>query len=241
MVSGPITSWQIDGENVKTVWFHFLGLQNQCGWRLQPGNLKRFAPWKKNYDQLSILKSRDITLPTKLCLVKVMVFPVAMYGCESWTIKKAEILLHWCIGEDSREEFQPFNPKGNQSWIFTGRTDADAEVPILWPLDAKNWLIRKDPDVGKRLKAGGEGDNKDEMVGWHHWLSGHEFEQVPGDGDGQGSLACCSPWGCKKSDMTERMNWTKHFLVALPQLTNSRSPNHPFFCLVTSPQFVALC
>ena len=180
------------------------------------------APWKKSYDQLSILKSRDITLPTKLCLVKVMVFPVAMYGCESWTIKKAEILLHWCIGEDSWEEFQPFNPKGNQSWIFTGRTDADAEAPILGLPDAKNWLIGKDLDAGQDWRHEEKGMSEDEMVGWHHWLNGHEFEQAFGVGDGQGGLVCCSPWGHKESDMTE---WLKNknrdlILTTIPPLCN---------------------
>ena len=152
-------------------------------------------------------------MPTKLCLVKVMVFPVAMYGCESWTIKKAEILLHWCIGEDSWEEFQPVNPKGNQSWIFTGRTDADAEVPILWPLDAKNWLIRKDPDAGKDWNQEEKGTTQDEKAGWHHWPDGHEFEQISGVGDGQGSLPSCSPWGHRvRHDSATELNWTHNTL-----------------------------
>ena len=156
------------------------------------------------------------------------------------------MLLNCGVGEDSWESLglqgdQPVHPKGDQSWVFIGRTDVEAETPVLWLPDVKNWLTGKDPDAGKDWRREEKWTTEDEMVGWHHWLNGCEFEQIPGDGDGQGSLACCSPWGCKKSDMTERMNWTKHFLVALPQLTNSRSPNHPFFCLVTSPQFVALC
>ena len=91
------------------------------------------------------------------------------------------------------KEIQPVNPKGNQSWIFIGRTDAEAEAPIHWPLDAKSRLIRKDPDVGKDWRQEEKGTTEDEMVGWHHRLNGHEFEQTPGDGEGQGSLACCSP------------------------------------------------
>ena len=156
----------------------------------------------------SILKSRDITLPTKVHLVKAMVFPVVMCGCESWTIKKAECwridafeLWHWrrCLSPLDSKEIQPVNPRGNQSWIFTGWTDAEAETPILWPPDAKHWLIWKDPDAGKDWGQEEKGMTEDEMVGWYHWVDGHEFEQAPWVGDGQGSLVCCSPWGCKES------------------------------------------
>ena len=100
-------------------------------------------------------------------------------------------------------EVKPVNPKGNQPWIFPGRTVAEA--PILWPPDAKNWLIEKDPDVGKDGWQEEKGMTEDEMVGWHHQLNGHEFEQAPGDSEGQGSLACCSPWGCRESEMTEQL------------------------------------
>ena len=105
------------------------------------------------------------------------------------------------------KEIQPVYSKGNQSWIFIGRTDAEAETPILWPPDAKNWLIWEDPFAGKDWRQEEKGMTEDEMVGWHHQLDGHEFEQVLGVGDGQGGLACCSPWGCKDSDMTEWLNW----------------------------------
>ena len=101
------------------------------------------------------------------------------------------------------KEIKPVNPKGNQSWIFTGGIDTKAEAPVLWPPDAKNWLIGKDPDAGKDWRQEEKGMTEDEMVGWHHWLNGHEFEQAPGDGEGQGSLACCSPWGHQESDITE--------------------------------------
>ena len=107
------------------------------------------------------------------------------------------------------KEIKPVNPKGNQSWIFIGRNDALAEAPILWPPDVKNWLIEKDLDAGKDWSQEEKGSTEDEMVGWHHWLYGHEFEWAPGVGDGQGSLACCSPWDHKESDMTEQMNWTE--------------------------------
>ena len=106
------------------------------------------------------------------------------------------------------KEIKPVNHKGDQSWIFIGRTDAEAEAPILWPPDMKNWFIGKDPDAGKDWRQEEKGMTEDEMVGWHHWLNGHEFEQALGVSDGQGSLACCSPWDCKESDTTEWLNWS---------------------------------
>ena len=164
----------------------------------------------------SMLKSRDITLAIKVRLVKAMVFPV-VYGSESWTIKKAECrridaFELWCWRRLLRvpldyKEIQPVHPKGNQSWIFIGRTDVEAETPILWPPDAKNWFIWKDSfDVGKDWRQEEKGMTKDEMVGWHHQLNWHELEQALGVAEGQGSLVCCSPWGCKGSDMTEQLN-----------------------------------
>ena len=145
-----------------------------------------------------------------------MVYTVVMYGCDSWTIKKAELqkidsFELWCWRRlfesplDCRK-IKPVNPKRNQFWILFGRTDAKAEAPILWPSDAKSGLTGKDPDVGKDWGRKRRGWQKVEMVGWHHQLNGHEFEQAPGVGDGQGNLACCSPWGRKKSDTTERLN-----------------------------------
>ena len=107
------------------------------------------------------------------------------------------------------KEIQPVHPKGDQSWVFIGRTDVEAEGPILWPPHAKTWLIWKDPDAGKDWGREEKGTTEEEMVGWHHWLKGHEFGQTPGVGDGQGGLACCSSWGCKESDMTEGLNWTE--------------------------------
>ena len=106
------------------------------------------------------------------------------------------------------KKIQPVHPKGDQFWIFIGRTDAEAETPILWPPDA-NWLIGKDPDAGKDWRQKEKGMIEDEMVECHHWLNEHEFEQVPGFGDAQGSLSCCSSWGLKESDTTEPLNWTE--------------------------------
>ena len=130
---------------------------------------------------------------------------------ESWAQK------NWCfwtvVLEKTLEspldckEIKAVNPKGNQSWTFTGRTDAEAETPILWPPDVKSQLIGKDPDAGKDWRQEEKGTTEDEMVGGHHWLDGHEFEQAPGVGDRQGGLECCSPWGRKGSDTAERLNW----------------------------------
>ena len=112
------------------------------------------------------------------------------------------------------KEIKPVNPKGNQSWIFIGRTDAEAETPILWLPDAKNWLLRKDPDVEKGWRQEEKGMTEDEMVGWHHWLDRHEFEKALGVSNGQGSLACCSPWGHKESNTTEGVNLLSCTLAA---------------------------
>ena len=102
-----------------------------------------------------------------------------------------------------------YDPKGNQSWIFIQRTDVEAETPILWTPDVKNWLIEKDPDAGKDWRQEKKGMREDEMVGWHHWLYGHEFGQAPGIGDGQGRLEYCSLWDRKVSDMMEQLIWTE--------------------------------
>ena len=147
-----------------------------------------------------------------------MVLPVVVYGCESWMIKETEHrridafeLWSWRRLESPLDckEIQSVHPKGNQSWIFIGRTDAEAATPILWPPDAKSWLIWKSPDAGKDWKQEGKEKIADELVGWHHRLDGHEFAQTPGDGDGQGSLSCSRPWGQKGSYTTEQLNWTE--------------------------------
>ena len=132
---------------------------------------------------------------------------------ESWALK------NWCfwtvVLEKTLEsplnckEIQPVHSKGDQSWLFTGRTDAEAETPVLWPPHAKSWLIGKDPDAGKDWGQEEKGMTENEMVGWHHQLNGDGFGWTPGVGDGQGSLACCSSWGHKESDMTEWLNWTE--------------------------------
>ena len=171
----------------------------------------------------SILKSRDITLPTKVRLVKAMVFPVVMYGCESWTIKKKKerkkeswALKNWCFWTVMLEKtlespldckkVQPVHPKEDQSWVYFGRTDVEAETPIVWPPHSKNWLIWKDPNAGEDWRQEEKGMTEDEMVGWHHQFNGHGFGWTPGVGDGQGGLECCVWWGCKELNTTEQLN-----------------------------------
>ena len=164
----------------------------------------------------SILKSRNITLPTKVCIVKAVVFPVVMYGYEldykdSWMPK------NWCfwtvVLEKTLEspldykEIQPVHSKGDQSWIFIGRTDAEAETPIFWPPDAKNWFIRKDSDAGKDWRQEEKGARGNELVGWHHWFNGHEFEQTPGYSEGQGNLGA-AVFGVMNSWTWQLSDWT---------------------------------
>ena len=214
MASSPITSWQIDGETMETVAdFIFLGSKITADGDCSHEIKRCLLLWRKTMTNLdSILKNRDITLPTKICLVKAMVFPVRGHAWMSKLDHKGGwALKNWCfwivvfekILESSLDyrAIKPVNPKGNVSWIFIGRTDAEAEAPILWPSDSKNWRFRKDPGAGKDGRQEKKGTT-DEMVEWHHRLSGHEFEQALGDGERQGSLVCCYPWGCKESDTT---------------------------------------
>ena len=164
----------------------------------------------------SIFKSRDITLPTKVHLVKVMVFPVVMYGCEIWTIKKAEhrrieTFELWCWRRLLRVPWTA--RRSNQSLLKEIRPGCSLEGLILklklWPPDMKSWFIWKDPDAWKNWGQEEKGMTEDEMVGWHHWLNRHGFGWTLGVGDGQGGLACCSSWGCKELNTTERLNWTE--------------------------------
>ena len=176
MASGPITSWEIEGETVETVSDFILGgskitADGDCSHKIKR-HLLLGRKVMTNLD--SILESRDITLPTKVHLVKAMVFPVVMYGCESWTVKKAEsqridAFELWCWKSPlDCKEMQPVHSKGDQSQVFIGRTDAKAETPILWPPQAKSSLIGKDSDAGRDWGQKEKGTTEDEMAGWHH-------------------------------------------------------------------------
>ena len=188
MASGPITSWEIDGETVETVSDFIFGGSKITADGDCSHEIKRWLLLGRkvmtNLD--SIWKSRDITMPTKIRLVKAMVFPVVMYGCESWMVKKAECrkidaFELWCwrrllrVPWTARRSNQSIL-KEISSWVLTGRNDAEAETPILWPPHAKSWLIGKDPDAGRNWGQEEKGTTEDEMAGWHHRLDGHESE-----------------------------------------------------------------
>ena len=172
--------------------------------------------WKPS----SIFKSRDITLQKKVQYNESYAFSSChvwmwqLHHKEWWPMKN---WWFWTVVLDKTlespldyKEVQQVNAKGNQSWIFIGRSDAEAEAPILWPTDVKKLLIRKDPIIGKDWRQEEKRMMEDEKAGWHHQLDGHELEPARGVGEGHGSLVCCSPWGCKESDMTERLKWTEH-------------------------------
>ena len=166
-----------------------------------------------------LINHLKIHLPQRYCLIHPWFsgsqpfYVYQWYLCRYWSSNPfhQQIFIEdpLCTLENHLDctEIKLVNPKGNQSWIFIGRTDAEAETPILWPPDAKNWFIGKDPDAGKDWGQEENGTTEDEMVGWHHQPNKHEFEQAPGVGDGQGSLPCCSPWGHKGVDTTEQLNW----------------------------------
>ena len=206
MVSGPITSRQIDGETMETVTnFIFLGSKINADGDCSHEIKRYLLLGRKSMTNLdSILKSRDIILPTKVRLVKA-VFSSSQLCMWKLDHKEVWVPKNWCIWtvvlEKSLESpldykgIKPVNPNGNQFWIFIGRTDVEAETAILWSPDVKNWFIGKDPDAGQDWRCEEKGMTEDEMAGWHHPLNGHEFKQAPGDGEGKGSLAGCSPWG----------------------------------------------
>ena len=222
MASGLITSWEIDGETVETVsdfifWCSKITADGDCSHKIK----RRLLLGKKVMTNLdSILKSRDITLPTKVCLVKAMVFPVVMYGCESWTVKKAEhqkidAFELWCWKRLLRVPWTA--RRSNKSILKEIRPGSSLEGPMLklklqywlWPPQAKSWLVGKDPDAGRDWGQEKKGTTEDEMAGWHHWLDGHEFEKTLGVCDRQGGLVCCDSWGLKESDTTKWLNWTE--------------------------------
>ena len=176
------------------------------------------APWKKSYDKTRqhIRKQRHY-IDKKGSSSQSYGFSSSHVWMWDLDYKESWALKNWCfwtiVLEKTLEsplnwkEILPVHPKGNQSWIFIGRTDAEAEAPILWPYDVKNRLIWKDPDLGKDWRQEKKGTTEDKMVGWPHWFNWHEFEWAPGDDEGQWGLVCCSPWGRKELDMTE---WLKN-------------------------------
>ena len=216
MASGPITSWQIDGETVETVADFILGgskitAYGDCSLEIK----RRLLLGRKVMTNLvSILKSRDITLPTQVCIVKAMVFSSTDVWMWELDYKASWVLKNWCFWTvvlektlesplDSKE-IQTVHPKGNQSWIFIGKTDAEVETPILWPLDVKNWF-EKILMLGKIEGRKRRGQQR------RRWLEGitDSMDETPGVGDREGGLAYCSPWGRKELDTTDQLNWLK--------------------------------
>ena len=214
MASGPITSWQIDGETMETVTdFIFLGSKitadGDCSHEIKRhlllGRRAMIKP-RQHFKKQRCHFCQQRSYNPSHGFSSSHVWMWELDHKESWAPK------NWCfwtvVLEKTLEspldckEIQPVHPKGNKSWIFIGRNDAEAEAPILWPPDAKNWLIGKDPEAGRDWRQEDKEMTEDEMVGWHHWLNGHESEQAPEDGEGQGSLAGCSSWGHKELDTT---------------------------------------
>ena len=218
VASSPITSWQIDGETMETMTdFTFLGskitVDGDCS-----HEIKTLPPWKKSYDQprQHIKKQRHYFANKGPSSQSYGFSSSRVWMCEL-DHKESWALNNWCFGTVvlgktlesplDCKEIKPVHPKGNQSWIFIGRTDAEAEAPVLWPPDAKNWLTGKDLEAGKDWKH----TRWQQRMRWLDGISqldGREFEQAPGVADGQGGLACCSPWGQKELDTTEQLNWT---------------------------------
>ena len=217
MATGSITSWQAEGEKVEAVTdFIFLGSKITVDGDFSCEIKRCLLLRRKAMTKLdSVLKSRDISLLTKFCIVKAM---VSNSHVQMWELGHEEGWApnNWCfwivvLGKtlesplDSKE-IKPVHPKGNQPWIFIGRTDDAAEVLILWPSDVKNQLAGKDSHAGKDWRQEEKWVTEDEMVGWHNWLHGHDFEQTQGDSEGQRSPVCCSPWGRKELGTTEQLN-----------------------------------
>jgi len=220
MASGPITSWQIDWETVETVAdFIYLGSKTTADGDCSHEMKRRWLLGRKVMTNLdSILKSRDITLSTKACLVKAMVFPVVMYGCEGWTIKKSEhqrigtfelwcwrrlLRVPWTAGRSNQSILKETIPECSLEGLML-KLKLQYFGHLMWRVDS----LEK-TDAGRDWGQEEKGKTEDEMAWWHHWLNGYEFEWTLRVGDGQGGLACCSSWGHKESDMTEWLNWTE--------------------------------
>ena len=212
------------------------------------------TPWKESYDQprQQIKKQRHYFVnkgPSSqgYGFSSSHVWMWELNCKESWVAKNWffwTVVLEKTV-ENSLDckEIKPVNPKGDQSWVFIGRTDAEAETPIIWPLHVKSWLTGKDPDAGRDWGQGEKAMTEDEMARWHHQLDGHEFGWTPEVGDGQGGLACCNSWSCKESDTTEWLNWTE---PGIPRVNPYSFSLHFFFiqshrCTVQFSSVTQLC
>ena len=214
MVSSPITSWQIDGETMETVTDYFLGLQNHCRWWLQSWIKRHLLLGRKAMTNLdSILKSRYYFVNKgpynqSYSFSSSHVWMWELDYKESWALKN---WCFWTVVLERLSRVPGTASRPNQSILKENNSEYSSEGLMLklqyfGHLNVKSQLTGKDPDAGKDWRQEEKGKTEDEMVGWHHQLNGHESEQAPGDGKVQGSLACCSSWGCEESDMTERLN-----------------------------------
>ena len=229
MASSPITSWQIDGETVETVAdFVFSGAPKSLQMLTAAMKLKdAYSLKEKLWQSRQHIKKQRHYFANKSPSSQGYGFSSGHVWMWELDYKESWALKNWCfwsvVLEKTLEspldckEIQPVHPKGNQSWVFIGRTDVEAETPIIWPPGVKSWLIWKDPGAGKDWRQEEMGTTEGEMVGWHHRHNGHEFEQAPGVGDGQGGLACCSG-GVAKSQTWLR-DWIELNLLAIWPLT----------------------
>ena len=240
MASGPIISWEIDGETVETVsdfifWGSKITSVGDCSHEIKK---KMLAPWKKSYDQpRQHVKKQRPYFANKGPSSQGYVFSSGHVWMWELDCEENWAPNNWCfwtvVLEKTLESpwdckrIQPVHPKGKQSWIVIGRTDAETETQILWPPDVKSWVIGKDPDAGKDWGQEEKGTTEDEMVGWHHLVNGHEFGWTPAVGDGQGGLAYCSSWGRKESDTTEWLNWTELKRTINHNLWDHHCPHTP--------------
>ena len=214
MTSGSIASWQIDGETMETVTDFILGGSKITADGDCSHEIKRHLFLERKAMPRQHIKKQRHYFANKGPSSQSFGFSSSHVWMWEVDYKESWAPKNWCFwtvvlkktleSPLDCKEIKPVSPKGNQSWTFIGRTDAEAETPALWQPNAKNWLTGKDPDSGKYRRQEEKGITEDEIVGWHHWLDGHEFEQAPGVVDGHGSLACCSSWG----HMTEQLNWT---------------------------------
>ena len=201
-----------------------LGLQNHCRQWLQPWNQKTIASWQESNDK----PRQDVEKQRHYSANRGQGYGLPSGHIWLWELnyKEGRRPKNWCLGTvvlektlesplDSKE-IKPVNLKGDQPWIFTGRTDAEAEAPVFWSCDVNRWLTGKVPDAGKDQGQKEKRVSENEMAGQHHWCNEHELGQTPGDGEGQGGVMCCSPWGCKESDTTGRLNNNNNRDVQLP-------------------------
>ena len=222
------------GKTVETVsdfifWGSKIAADGDCS-----NEIKTLTPWKESYDQpRQHIKKQRHYFANKGSSSQGNGFSSGHVWMWELDYKESWALKNWCfwtvVLEKTLEslldckEIQPVHPKGDQSWVFTGRTDVEAETPILWASDAKSGLIWKDPDAAKDWGQEEKGKTEDEMVAWHHRLNGHGFGWILGVGNGQGGLAYCGSWGCIESDTTERLNWTEGTQYILSEWTLRRT------------------